>query len=182
MESEPEAELSLWRGDEVLGCTRGCPPAPTPRRRVTASYNSLRLELHDVVLQDEGTYVCRAENARGNASAAIAFSAESERRAGGWWRRWGAEGCGGGGGREGEGGGEEVDDCGVMGWVGLDGSLRVVEPRNGLGLGRKGPTGSWGYGMVGLEGSLKVIEPQNGWVGRVLQDHRTMEWLGWKGP
>lgn len=79
VESEPEAELSLWRGDEVLGCTRGCPPAPTPRRRVTASYNSLRLELHDVVLQDEGTYVCRAENARGNASAAIAFSAETAR-------------------------------------------------------------------------------------------------------
>ncbi|XP_021238198.1 sialoadhesin [Numida meleagris] len=70
VESEPEAELSLWRGDEAVACTRGCPLAPSPRRRITASYNSLRLELQDVVLEDEGTYVCRAGNSQGNASAA----------------------------------------------------------------------------------------------------------------
>mgnify|MGYP001859212838 CR=1 FL=1 len=36
--------------------------------------------------------------------------------------------------------------------------------------------------MVGLEWSLQIIEPWNGWLGRVLTDHRDMEWLDWKGP
>ena len=38
--------------------------------------------------------------------------------------------------------------------------------------------------MVGLEGSLKITEPWDdlGCVGKVLKDHRTMAWLGWKDP
>ena len=36
--------------------------------------------------------------------------------------------------------------------------------------------------MVGLEGSLKIIEAWDGWVERVLKDHRTKDWLDWKGP
>ncbi|NXK52025.1 SN protein, partial [Chauna torquata] len=75
VESDPEANLTLWRGDEAIACTRGCPPASSPRLQVTASYNSLKLELRDVVLEDEGTYVCRAGNTQGNASASMAFSA-----------------------------------------------------------------------------------------------------------
>ena len=65
--------------------------------------------------------------------------------------------------------------------VGLEGSLKVIEKRNGwVGrvlkghtamewLGRKGPYRSQRHGMVGLEGSLKVIETWNGWLGRVLK-------------
>lgn len=82
VESDPEANLTLWRGGEALACTGGCPPAPSPRLQATASYNSLRLELRDVVLEDEGTYVCQARNTQGNASASVAFSAESECGAG----------------------------------------------------------------------------------------------------
>ena len=36
--------------------------------------------------------------------------------------------------------------------------------------------------MVELEGSWKITEPWGGWDGRVLEDHRAMGWLGWKGP
>ncbi|XP_068535559.1 sialoadhesin isoform X1 [Anas acuta] len=79
VESDPEANLTLWRGGEALACTGGCPPAPSPRLQATASYNSLRLELRDVVLEDEGTYVCQAWNTQGNASASMAFSAETAR-------------------------------------------------------------------------------------------------------
>uniref|UniRef100_A0A8C3GP57 Sialic acid binding Ig like lectin 1 n=1 Tax=Cairina moschata TaxID=8855 RepID=A0A8C3GP57_CAIMO len=75
VESDPEANLTLWRGGEALACTGGCPPAPSPRLQATASYNSLRLELRDVVLEDEGTYVCQARNTQGNASASVAFTA-----------------------------------------------------------------------------------------------------------
>uniref|UniRef100_A0A8B9SM23 Ig-like domain-containing protein n=1 Tax=Anas platyrhynchos TaxID=8839 RepID=A0A8B9SM23_ANAPL len=79
VQSDPEANLTLWRGGEALACTGGCPPAPSPRLQATASYNSLRLELRDVVLEDEGTYVCQAWNTQGNASASMAFSAETAR-------------------------------------------------------------------------------------------------------
>uniref|UniRef100_A0A8B9UNF0 Sialic acid binding Ig like lectin 1 n=1 Tax=Anas zonorhyncha TaxID=75864 RepID=A0A8B9UNF0_9AVES len=75
VQSDPEANLTLWRGGEALACTGGCPPAPSPRLQATASYNSLRLELRDVVLEDEGTYVCQARNTQGNASASMAFTA-----------------------------------------------------------------------------------------------------------
>ncbi|NXV91027.1 SN protein, partial [Calonectris borealis] len=75
VESDPEANLTLWRGEEVIACTRGCPTAPNPRVHATLSYNSLKVEMREVVLEDEGTYVCRAGNPQGNASAAVDFRA-----------------------------------------------------------------------------------------------------------
>ncbi|NWX47537.1 SN protein, partial [Steatornis caripensis] len=74
-ESDPEANLTLWRGAEAIACTWGCPTAPSPRVHATPSYNSLKVEIRDVVLEDEGTYVCRAGNPQGNASAAVDFRA-----------------------------------------------------------------------------------------------------------
>lgn len=78
VESDPEANLTLWRGEEVIACTWGCPTAPNPRVHATLSYNSLKVEIREVVLEDEGTYVCWAGNPQGNASAAMDFRAESE--------------------------------------------------------------------------------------------------------
>ncbi|XP_074724307.1 sialoadhesin [Strix uralensis] len=77
VESDPEANLTLWRGPEVIACTWGCPPPSIPRLRATSSYNSLKVEIQDVVLEDEGTYRCQAGNAQGNASAAVDFRAET---------------------------------------------------------------------------------------------------------
>ncbi|NXQ79154.1 SN protein, partial [Nyctibius grandis] len=75
VESDPEANLTLRRGEDVIACTWGCPAAPRPGVLVTSSYNSLRVEIRDVVLEDEGTYVCWAGNPQGNASAAVDFRA-----------------------------------------------------------------------------------------------------------
>ncbi|KAM9236246.1 sialoadhesin [Leptosomus discolor] len=77
VESDPEANLTLWRGEEAIACTWGCPTAPNPRVHATLSYNSLKVEIREVVLEDEGTYVCRAGNTQGNASAAVDFRAET---------------------------------------------------------------------------------------------------------
>ncbi|XP_075608994.1 sialoadhesin isoform X1 [Balearica regulorum gibbericeps] len=77
VESDPEANLTLWRGEEVIACTWGCPPAPSPRLRTTLSYNSLKVEMREVVLEDEGTYVCRADNTQGSANATVDFRAET---------------------------------------------------------------------------------------------------------
>ncbi|NXA31268.1 SN protein, partial [Eudromia elegans] len=75
VESAPEARLALLRGREAVACTGGCGAAPRPRLRATPAYNRLRVEIRDVVLQDEGTYVCVASNAQGNASASLVFTA-----------------------------------------------------------------------------------------------------------
>lgn len=78
VESDPEASLTLWRGEEAIACTWGCPATPNPRVHATLSYNSLKVEIQEVVMEDEGTYVCWAGNPQGNASAAVDFRAESE--------------------------------------------------------------------------------------------------------
>ncbi|NXA76917.1 SN protein, partial [Thryothorus ludovicianus] len=75
VESDPESNLTLRRGDQVIACTRGCPQATSPRVTVTRSYNSLKVEIRDVVVEDEGVYVCQAENSQGNASATVDFKA-----------------------------------------------------------------------------------------------------------
>ncbi|NXM50810.1 SN protein, partial [Gymnorhina tibicen] len=75
VESDPESNLTLRRGDDVIACTRGCPQAAGPRVRVTGSYNSLKVEIRDVVVEDEGVYVCQAGNSQGSASAAVDFQA-----------------------------------------------------------------------------------------------------------
>ncbi|NXO77169.1 SN protein, partial [Sitta europaea] len=75
VESEPESNLTLRRGDEVLACSRGCPQATSPRVHVTRSYNSLKVEIRDVVVEDEGVYECRAGNSQGSASATVDFKA-----------------------------------------------------------------------------------------------------------
>ncbi|NXG56391.1 SN protein, partial [Hemiprocne comata] len=75
VESDPEANLTLWREEDIIACTRGCPMAPSPRVQVTWSYNSLKVEIQEVVLEDEGTYICRAGNAEGNSSTTLDFRA-----------------------------------------------------------------------------------------------------------
>ncbi|NWU44328.1 SN protein, partial [Hylia prasina] len=75
VESDPESNLTLRRGDDVVACTQGCPQATSPRVQVTRSYNSLKVEIRDVVVEDEGVYVCRAGNSQGSASAAVDFKA-----------------------------------------------------------------------------------------------------------
>ncbi|NXR18876.1 SN protein, partial [Cinclus mexicanus] len=76
IESDPESILTLRRGDDVIACTQGCPQATTsPRVQVTRSYNSLKVEIRDVVVEDEGIYVCQAGNSQGSASATVDFKA-----------------------------------------------------------------------------------------------------------
>uniref|UniRef100_A0A8C3Y130 Sialic acid binding Ig like lectin 1 n=1 Tax=Catharus ustulatus TaxID=91951 RepID=A0A8C3Y130_CATUS len=78
VESDPESNLTLQRGDNVVACTQGCPQAATsPRVQVTRSYNSLKVEIRDVVVEDEGIYVCQAGNSQGSASATVDFKADT---------------------------------------------------------------------------------------------------------
>ncbi|XP_053832746.1 LOW QUALITY PROTEIN: sialoadhesin [Vidua macroura] len=77
VESDPESNLTLRRGDDAIACTQGCPQATGPRVLVTRSYNSLKVEIRDVVVEDEGIYVCQAGNSQGSASATVDFKADT---------------------------------------------------------------------------------------------------------
>ncbi|NWX30705.1 SN protein, partial [Notiomystis cincta] len=75
VESDPESNLTLQRADDVIACTQGCSQATNPRVHVTRSYNSLKVEIRDVVVEDEGIYTCQAGNSQGSASATVDFKA-----------------------------------------------------------------------------------------------------------
>lgn len=74
VDSNPPSELSLHQDDEVLAVGTGL----DPRRRVASSLNSLRLQIKDVGLADEGHYECVAHSALGQARASLDFTVESE--------------------------------------------------------------------------------------------------------
>uniref|UniRef100_A0A8D0LAI3 Ig-like domain-containing protein n=1 Tax=Sphenodon punctatus TaxID=8508 RepID=A0A8D0LAI3_SPHPU len=71
VDSDPASELALYRGDELVASTSRSCPASDPRVTVTPSRNGLRVEIHGVALEDEGRYVCSAQNSYGNASASM---------------------------------------------------------------------------------------------------------------
>ncbi|XP_059577388.1 sialoadhesin [Alligator mississippiensis] len=77
VESDPQADLSLFKGGELVASACGCHSKARHRARVTPSHNSLKMEIQDVVLEDEGTYMCQAINTYGNSSVSMDFTAET---------------------------------------------------------------------------------------------------------
>ncbi|XP_060538312.1 sialoadhesin-like [Pantherophis guttatus] len=79
-ESNPPSVLSLRRADQVLASSsskvRG---VPGQKLRAASSPNSLRLEIRDVNLKDEGSYECWARNSLGQAQASFNLSVETLR-------------------------------------------------------------------------------------------------------
>ncbi|XP_030046838.1 sialoadhesin isoform X2 [Microcaecilia unicolor] len=78
VDSDPSSEIALYKEDEQIVSTRS-KNVPNQRLLVSSSYNSLKLEIRDVVLEDEGMYVCLARNTYGNANSSVDFTAESAR-------------------------------------------------------------------------------------------------------
>ncbi|XP_053258172.1 sialoadhesin [Podarcis raffonei] len=79
-QSEPQSQLAIYKGGELLASTiNSGTVAPNPRFGVSASYNSLRVEISHVVMEDEGEYFCFAGNVHGNASSSVTFIAETAR-------------------------------------------------------------------------------------------------------
>lgn len=78
VDSSPPAQLELSKDGSLVASSALPAPATSPRLGVTAATNSLRVSIGDVLLEDEGEYVCAASNAYGNASTAANFTAGSE--------------------------------------------------------------------------------------------------------
>uniref|UniRef100_A0A8C9PN26 Sialoadhesin n=1 Tax=Spermophilus dauricus TaxID=99837 RepID=A0A8C9PN26_SPEDA len=80
VDSDPPAQLRLLHGDRLVASTlQGVtePASNSPRLQVAVAPNTLRLEIHNAVLEDEGVYTCEATNTLGRASASANFDAQA---------------------------------------------------------------------------------------------------------
>ncbi|KAK2505525.1 hypothetical protein MC885_019762, partial [Smutsia gigantea] len=78
--SDPPAQLQLLHGAHAVASTlRGVEElaGSSPRLQVAMAPNTLRLEIHNTMLEDEGIYACEATNALGQASASANFDAQA---------------------------------------------------------------------------------------------------------
>uniref|UniRef100_A0ACB8E930 Uncharacterized protein n=1 Tax=Sphaerodactylus townsendi TaxID=933632 RepID=A0ACB8E930_9SAUR len=79
VDSDPPSEIALYKGDTLMGSTNtSCSPAD-PRVSVTPSHNALKVSIKDVTLEDEGRFVCYAQNRYGDSSTSADFTAETAR-------------------------------------------------------------------------------------------------------
>ncbi|XP_016067565.1 PREDICTED: sialoadhesin [Miniopterus natalensis] len=78
--SDPLAQLRLLHGDRLVASTLqgvGELAGSSPRLKVAVAPNTLRLEVHNAVLEDEGIYTCEATNTLGQTSASANFDAQA---------------------------------------------------------------------------------------------------------
>lgn len=81
VDSDPPAQLRLLHGDRLVASTlQGVtePASSSPRLHVAVAPNTLRLEIHNAMLEDEGVYTCEATNPLGRASASANFDAQGQ--------------------------------------------------------------------------------------------------------
>lgn len=79
--SDPLAQLRLLHGDRLVASTLqgvGELAGSSPRLKVAVAPNTLRLEIHDAGLEDEGVYTCEATNTLGQTSASASFDAQGQ--------------------------------------------------------------------------------------------------------
>lgn len=79
--SDPLAQLRLLHGDRLVASTLqgvGEVAGSPPRLTVAVAPNTLRLEIRQAVLEDEGVYTCEATNALGQTSASASFHAQGQ--------------------------------------------------------------------------------------------------------
>ncbi|KAM4706563.1 sialoadhesin [Discoglossus pictus] len=78
VDSNPTSGLQLQQDGQLIATTTSH-SAPTQRLSVTSSRNSLKLKIQEVMLSDEGTYSCFAQNTVGNSTASLQFIVETAR-------------------------------------------------------------------------------------------------------
>ncbi|CAN2390869.1 Sialic acid binding Ig-like lectin 1, partial [Pristimantis euphronides] len=75
VDSDPPSQMFLYRGNTLVASSTEL--ISNKRYEVSASTNSVELQMRDVVLEDEGTYSCLANSSYGQMTAAVDFAAET---------------------------------------------------------------------------------------------------------
>uniref|UniRef100_A0A8C5PWD1 Ig-like domain-containing protein n=1 Tax=Leptobrachium leishanense TaxID=445787 RepID=A0A8C5PWD1_9ANUR len=78
VDSDPPSTLALYKGETIIGSTQPY-TSSKPRMNIYSSYNSLKLEIRDVMLEDDGMYRCLANNSIGQSMSSINFTAQTIR-------------------------------------------------------------------------------------------------------
>ncbi|XP_053112697.1 sialoadhesin [Hemicordylus capensis] len=79
VDSDPQSQLAMYRGGALWASSAGSSASHDQRLSISAAYNSLRVEIRDVLMEDEGEYLCSASNLYGNASSSVTFTADPAR-------------------------------------------------------------------------------------------------------
>lgn len=80
VESQPQAQLALFHGDSALVTSLQSPLPASGRLQAKATANSLQLEIHELGLEDSGSYRCEATNVLGSANTSLFFQVRGEWR------------------------------------------------------------------------------------------------------
>ncbi|XP_073505835.1 sialoadhesin isoform X2 [Phyllobates terribilis] len=78
VDSFPSAEMSLYRGDQVMASSRST-DSMNSRYRVTSSHNELTVNIKNLKLEDEGRYNCMARNSIGSTTQSLYFHVQTAR-------------------------------------------------------------------------------------------------------
>ncbi|XP_075428982.1 sialoadhesin isoform X2 [Ascaphus truei] len=78
VDSDPPSRLALYRKDTLVGSSDSS-TTPNQRMTISSAQNSLKLEIRDVMVEDEGMYLCTANNAHGNSTSTINYIAQTAR-------------------------------------------------------------------------------------------------------
>ncbi|KAM9330316.1 sialoadhesin [Gastrophryne carolinensis] len=76
VESDPPSTLALYFKDVMVG-TSHSPAFFNPRMKTISTQNMIKLEISQVMLEDEGLYTCLAKNSMGESRAEVNFTAQT---------------------------------------------------------------------------------------------------------
>ncbi|XP_072262798.1 sialoadhesin isoform X2 [Pyxicephalus adspersus] len=78
VDSDPPSTLALYYRDMLVGSSNTSETS-SPRFKISSKQNLLKMEMHRVMLEDEGLYVCTATNSIGESRTAVNFTAQTTR-------------------------------------------------------------------------------------------------------
>lgn len=78
VDSEPSSMLAIFYRNMLVGSSNSS-ESSSPRIKLYSAQNILKVEIHQIMLEDEGLYACTATNSIGQSRAEVNFTAETTR-------------------------------------------------------------------------------------------------------
>ncbi|KAM5191413.1 sialoadhesin [Mantella aurantiaca] len=78
VDSDPPSVLAVYYKSMLVGSSNSS-ESSSPRITISSAQNLLKVEIHEVMLEDEGPYACTATNSFGESKATVNFTAQTTR-------------------------------------------------------------------------------------------------------